>query len=222
MIAVASSAAVRGARGRCVHIGSADLWRHELGRARSGLASVGLFAAGWACYLIILALRNPHMRGWHGLRQPAWGTLQEFLPVVCGLGVAGLMGAAQTFELHLALPTSLRLTLVRRLALVLGAALALGLAVWVATFPAGLRHEGAAETLLQLLGPLILLCGAGALAAAASGSSRAAAGAVVLLWIGNQVWVQSDRVLLAAGVIALLAAWLALGRNEHLMRVTAA
>jgi len=199
-------------------LGSACLWRHELGRARAGCAVVILFAATWAFYLAILALADRRIGSWQDLRQPGWTVLQGFLPLVCGLGVASILGGAQTFELHLSLPTSLRLTLARRLALVIVPAFLLALAGWFVTDPAGLWGEGAVSTLLQILAPLLLFTGIAALAAALSGSARAAASAVVVMWIAELLLQKSDLVLLIAGVAALLAAWFVLRSDERLLR----
>lgn len=221
MMATTSMLEAPSRRSRRPALGSVDLWRHELGRARLGVATVALFAVALACYLVVLALADRRITGWDGLRQPGWTWVQGFLPVICGLGVAGVLGAAPTFELHLALPTSLRAVLLRRLALVLGAAFLLGLVGWAAFYPPSLWAESVLSTALQVLAPLLLLGGVAALAAAASGSSRAAAGAVVLLWIGAMVWQQSDTVVLVAGVALLVAAYVALGSSEHLLRAAA-
>jgi hypothetical protein len=214
----ASISGARAARTRRTILGSADLWRHELGRARAGWGVLALFAAGWCCYLMLVRLLDPRITGWQELRQPAWTTLRGFLPIVCGLGVASVLGAAPVFELHLATPVSLRLTLARRMSLVVAPALVLALVGWVATYPAGLWGESVVTSALELAGPLVALAGGAALAAAISGSARFGAAAVVLIWAGILFRPQGDAALVLAGLGAAAAAWVALGLSDRTLK----
>jgi hypothetical protein len=199
-------------------LGTADLWRREVGRARVGCLAVALFAAALACYLAVLALADARVGSWHDLRQPAWTWLQGFLPLVCGFGVATVATPGQTVELHLSLPTSLRATLARRLALVAGPSLVLALAGWLLADPAGLWGESYASTLLEIVAPLLLYAAVAALCAALSGSTRAAAAAVVVAWVAELLLRKSDEVLLVIAAPMLVAAWLVLRSDEHLLR----
>jgi len=211
-------AAARSAPGTGGLIAAIDLWRHELGRARTGCLAVGLFAAVWICYLAVLPLTSARLDNWHDLRQPGWTMLQGFLPLVGGLAVAAVAAPGQTVELHLSLPVSLRATLARRIALVAAPSFALALMGWLVLDPAGLWNESRGSTLLEIVAPLLFYAAAAAAVAALTGSSRPAAAAVIVAGIAELLLQKSDLVLLIAGAVALAGAWLLLRSEEHLLR----
>lgn len=220
-----------------------SLWRYELRRLGRGVLLGPLLALAALGLLAALAMRA-------GLGQQIDRILSEaldVLPVIGGLAAAGIVVDDPALELQLSLPTTFRLTMLRRLALALGWTSLIGLTCAVTLAASGRLAWPISplEDQLIWLAPLLWLAGLGAALSLALGATAAGSSLVGMVWVLElamgaglaQVpalrpvllflrydpaiatdWLANRLTLLALAAVGLgSAAWL-LGRPERLLR----